>query len=126
MPISIKGRESMSIPDGAHPAEIDHLAVEKRGKEAFEYLDVHVRVKDVHGKDGKSPVIKMGMPFDLSVNTKLGKLLKNFGVTEAEIVSGEPVDIEAVLAKGKQVTIVTTTTETPNGTFADIQSMKPA
>lgn len=126
MAITIKGRESMSIPEGAHPAKIKELKVEKRGKEQFEYLDIHVDVMDVTTKAGTHPSIKLGMPFDLTVNTKLGKTLRAFGVSDEQIASGESLNIEKVLAVGREVRIVTTNVETDKGTFADISSMKPA
>jgi hypothetical protein len=126
MPIVIKGREPTVIPDGAHPAKIREIKVEKRGKEAFEYLDVHVELTDVTGKEGKHPVIKTGMPFDLSPMTKLGRLLLLFGVSESEIKSGNPIDLEKVLKVGMPVKVVTTMTETDKGSFAEIASLKPA
>lgn len=92
----------------------------------FEYLDVHVEVSDVTTKEGKHPSIKMGMPFDLSVNTKMGKLLKVFGVTDEQITGGESLNLEKILAVGKNVKIVTKEVESEKGTFAEIVSMKPA
>jgi hypothetical protein len=127
MPITIRGRESLQIPEGLHPAKITGLKVEKRGKDkTYEYIDVHVDVMDVKTKDGKHPNIKMGMPFDLSVNTQLGHLLKAFGVTDEQITGGESMDLEKVLSVGRNVKIVTTDVTTDKGTFAEIQSMKPA
>jgi hypothetical protein len=126
MAITIKGRESLQISEGKHQAKIHELKVEKRGKEQYEYFDVYVEVLDVDKKDGTHPVIKMGMPFDLSVNTKMGSLLKAFGVSEDDIKGGEDIDIEKVLPKGKKVQIITKDSETDKGTFAEIISMKPA
>jgi hypothetical protein len=126
MPIKISGRESLTIPDGKHNAKIAVLKVEKRGKEAYEYLDVHVELVDIAKRDGSHPVIKYGMPFDLTPNTKMGKLLKAFGVPEEDITSGEELNIEKVLVVGKKVTIVTKDVETDKGVFAEIVSMKPA
>jgi hypothetical protein len=126
MPIKIQGRESLQISEGKHSAKIHELKVEKRGKESYEYLDVHVEVLDVNKKDGTHPVIKMGMPFDLSINTKMGKLLKAFGISDDAIKDGVEIDIEEVLPKGKKVQIITKDSETDKGTFAEIISMKPA
>jgi hypothetical protein len=126
MPITIRGRETLSIPEGKHEAKISSLKVEKRGKEGYEYLDVHVELYKLAGKDGKKPDIKYGMPFDLSANTKLGKLLIAFGVTEDEIKSKEPLNLEDILKVGMKVQVLTKDVETPNGTFAEIVSLKPA
>lgn len=119
MPIKIVGRESTIIPEGKHPARISALKVEKRGKENYEYLDVHVEIQDVETKEGKHPSIKYGCPFDLTPNTncisvpvKLGKLLKAFGVSDSQIASGESLDIEKVLTVGKSVQILTKDVET--------------
>jgi hypothetical protein len=112
MPIRITGRESTTIPEGKHPARISALKVEKRGKENYEYLDVHVEIQDVELKDGRHPSIKYGCPFDLTPNTKLGKLLKAFGVSDEQIASEEPLDIEKYLAVGKSVQILTKDVET--------------
>jgi hypothetical protein len=124
MPIKIVGRESTIIPEGKHPARISALKVEKRGKEkalngdccssasSYEYLDVHVEIQDVETKEGKHPSIKYGCPFDLTPNTKLGKLLKAFGVSDSQIASGESLDIEKVLTVGKSVQILTKDVET--------------
>jgi hypothetical protein len=137
MPIKIVGRESTIIPEGKHLAKISALKVEKRGKENYEYLDVHVELQDVETKEGKHPSInfvlpcgnmkiKYGCPFDLTPNTKLGKLLKAFGVSDAQIASGESLDIEQVLKVGKSVQILTKDVETDKGTFAEILSVRPA
>jgi len=126
MAITIKGRDSLQISEGKHQAKIRELKVEKRGKESYEYLDVHVEVLDVDKKDGTHPVIKMGMPFDLSINTKLGVLLRSCGVSDDAIKGGGEIDIENVLPIGKKVQIITKNIETDKGTFAEIFSMKPA
>jgi hypothetical protein len=126
MPIVIRGTEVTQIPEGAHPAKITQLKVETRGKENFEYLDVHVDVLDVTSKDGKHPNIKLGMPFKLTVGTGLGKLLKAFGVSDDKISGGEPLDLDKIIPVGMKVKIVTVNKETEKGTFAEIQSMKPA
>lgn len=53
---------------------------------------------------------------DLTVNTKLGKLLMNFGVTKDQIAAGESIDIEQVVKTGSEVTCMTQeeTTDTRN------------
>lgn len=133
-------KESVFIPEGQHPAKISKVEVQKRGKENYEYLDVHVELLDVETKEGKHPSIKLGQPFDLTPNTKLGKLLKSFGVTDEEISSGKPIDIEGILSIGKEVKILTKDKESDKmfktflgyldmskgQTFAEIVSMKPA
>jgi hypothetical protein len=70
--------------------------------------------------------IKMGCPFDLTPNTKLGKLLKAFGVSDAQIASGDAMNLEKILQVGKKVRVLTKDVETEKGTFAEIVSIKPA
>lgn len=50
------------------------------------------------------------------MNTKLGKLLMNFGVTKETIAAGESIDIEEILKEGTEVTLMTQeeTTDTRN------------
>ena len=43
----------------------------------------------------------------MTVNTKLGKLLMNFGVTKEQIAGGESIDVEQVLKQGTAVSLMT-------------------
>jgi hypothetical protein len=85
-----------------------------------------VDILDVETKEGKHPNIKLGCPFDLSKATKLGRLLALFGVPEENLSSGEPLNIDEILAVGRKVQVLTKDVVKENGTFADIVSMKPA
>lgn len=71
---------------------------------------------DVKTTKGEPVSIKYGTPMDLTVNTKLGKLLMNFGVTKDQIAAGESIDIEQVVKTGSEVTCMTQeeTTDTRN------------
>jgi len=128
MPILVKGRESISIPEGKHTGKIQQVTKEVRGKEGYEYLDVYVTVDGVKNSKGEEVTIKYGCPFDLTPNTKLGKLLMNFGVTRKQIESGEEIDIEEILKKGTPVSFMTIDEKTDRGVFARIvdDSLKPA
>ena len=84
-------------------------------------MDIFVQLEGVKAE------LKYSCPADITVNTKLGKTLMNFGVSEDEIESGEELDVEAKL-KGKKVTCLTQNEVSPRGTFARIVdgSLKPA
>lgn len=127
MPIEIKGRESVAIPEGKHTGKIDDVKLETRGKEGYEYLDVHVSVDGVTNSKGEVVVIKYGSPFDLTPNTKLGKLLAEFGVTKEQIEGGQPVDIEGILKKGAEVEFMTKDEKSERGKFARVidDTLKP-
>jgi hypothetical protein len=117
MPIEIKGRESITIPQGVHKGEITKVE-ERTSDKGYVYIDVSVTVGDVELKDGKNPEIRYGVPADLTQNTKLGKLLMAFGITQDQIVSGEPIDVEDVLKTGTKVEYLTKDETTEKGTFA--------
>lgn len=110
----------MVIPEGKHVGKIAELKQETRGKENYEYLDVWVSIQNLKDSKGNQVTIKYGCPFDLTPNTKLGKLLKKFGCPEEKIKSGESVDIEKFLKKGMNITFMTKDEETDRGTFARI------
>ena len=127
MPIVIKGRESVSIPEGKHAGKISDVKQEARGKEGYEYLDVHVTVEGVKNSKGEDVTIKYGCPFDLTPNTKLGKLLMLFGVAKNSIEKEEEIDIEEHLKKGAEVEFMTIDEKSDRGKFARIvdDSLKP-
>lgn len=127
MPIEIKGRESVAIPEGKHTGKIEDVKVETRGKEGYEYLDVHVSVDGVTNTKGEVINIKYGCPLDLTPNTKLGKLLMEFGVTKEEIEKGIAVDIESVLKTGSEIQFMCKDEKNDRGKFARIidDTLKP-
>lgn len=138
-PIVVKGRESISIPEGKHRGKITNIEQRVSKKEGYEYLDVHVSVDGLKNAKGELVSIKYGAPFDVTNidcctvatfigNTKLGKLLMKFGVTEEQIKSGESIDVEKFLKKGRDVQFMTKDEETDRGTFARIveDTLKPA
>lgn len=122
MPVKVKGRESVNIEEGKHKGQITRVVLDRRGKkgEEFEYIDIFVQPADAKTE------LKYSCPADLTVNTKLGKTLMNFGVTVEQIESGEEIDVEKLLV-GKKVQFLTQNEETPRGTFARIVdgSLKP-
>jgi hypothetical protein len=123
----IKGRESVSIEEGKHTGKIVRL--EKRENKEFVYLDVHVSVDGLQRKDGSLMTIKYGCPYDLTANTKLGKLLMNFGVSKSKIESGEGINIADSLKKGTKVQYLVQNEEgDKGGIFARIidGSLKPS
>ena len=97
-----------------------------KGSKTYEYLDLYIELSDVFNVDASPVRIKDGMPFSLSVKTKLGKTVMRFGVTEQQIASRERIDLEKVLM-GKIVTLQTIEEETDAGTFARVVegSLKP-
>lgn len=127
MPIMVKGRESVTIPEGKHTGKISDIKQEARGKEGYEYLDVHVTVDGVQNTKGEDVTIKYGCPFDLTPNTKLGKLLMLFGLDKDTIVKEEEFDIEKHLEKGAEVEFMTIDEKSDRGKFARIvdDSLKP-
>jgi len=119
MAIKLKGRETIKIEEGKHKGLISKVELATRGetgKEQFEYVDIFVRLDDAKVE------LKYGCPADITVNTKLGKVLMNFGVTESDIESGDEIDVEAKL-KGKKVSCITQNETTPKGTFARMNSI---
>lgn len=64
---------------------------------------------------------------DLTINTKLGKLLMNFGVTKEQIASGDSIDVEEIVKVGTEVQCMTQEETTDRGTFARVVdgSLKP-
>lgn len=125
MPIEIKGRESIKIEDGKHTGKIEKI--EQRDIKDYTYLDFFVQLDDVKTTKGELVSIKYGTPMDLTINTKLGKLLMNFGVTKDQIASGESIDIEQIVKTGTEVTLMTQEETTDRGTFARVVdgSLKP-
>jgi len=114
----IIGRESISIEEGKHTGKVSRI--EKRDTKEFVYLDVHVSVDGAEKGDGLPVTIKYGCPFDLTVNTKLGRLMMNFGVPRSDIEAKRKVNVADVLKKGIKVQFLTQNEKTDNGIFARI------
>jgi len=125
MPIEITGRESIKVEDGKHFGKI--AKVESRDVKDFTYLDTYIELDDVKNSKGEAVSIKYGCPLDLTVNTKLGKLLMAFGVSKEQIASGESIDIEQILKVGTEVQLMTQEETSDRGTFARVVdgSLKP-
>jgi hypothetical protein len=106
MPLVVKGRESVAIEEGKHKGVI--RKVEKRtSDEGYVYIDISLTVDDMKNSDGEPVIVKCGCPIDMTKNTKLGKVVMNFGVTPEEIDAGEDFDLEKIFAVGKKVTYLT-------------------
>ena len=112
-------KERVEIPDGKHTGKITHIAYRH---EPYEYTDVFVKL------DKTDTEIKYGAPSNVSLDTKLGRLLDAFG----EIKPGDKVDPEKILV-GKECELMTLTEDVKGkdgilkGSFARIVegSLKP-
>ncbi|MAH50117.1 hypothetical protein CMI37_30130 [Candidatus Pacearchaeota archaeon] len=107
--------EPIQIEDGKHTGEI--VRVEARN-EPFAYVDFYIK------PEGTDFEIKYGCPANISVNTKLGKLLALFAVFKP----GDHVDPELVM-KGKKVAFMTQMEKASDGNeYVRIveNSIKPA
>src|SRR3972149_5571812 len=87
----IEVKEPQGIKDGAHEGKI--ISVQFR-TEPYEYTDFVIEF------DGKT--IKAGFPTNISSVSKLGKMLKMFGV---KLQVGDKINPEVLV--GKQVTFMT-------------------
>jgi len=108
------------IPNKGVITKVELATRGEKGGEQFEYVDIFVLLDDAKAE------LKYSCPADITVNTKLGKTLMNFGVSEEDIESGKELDVEAIL-KGKKVSCLTQNEVSPRGTFARIVdgSLKP-
>lgn len=127
MPVMAPVKESIKIPEGKHKGKIARLDVRT---EPFSYLDVWVALDDVKDSQGKPVQLKDGNPLTVSKNSKLGRLLKRFGMTDLEIKQcyGSEVDVERWLKAGTGVELMTINkAETGGFEFARIveDSLKP-
>ena len=116
MAIGLKGRESIRIEEGKHTGKV--VKVEQRTNKDFEYIDVHIELSQ-KTMEGKPIIIRWGAPADLTVNTRLGKTLMQFGISEKAINSGQVIDVEEVLV-GQKVSFLTKDETTDKGTFARV------
>jgi|TARA_R100000501_G_C2572715_1_gene78990 hypothetical protein len=102
----IEIKEVKRIDEGKHHGMIK--AVEYR-TQPFEYTDLVLEFED-----GK--LIKYGVPSSVTMESKLGKLLLEFG---AGLEVGQSIDPEQVFL-GKPVTFMTQNKTTPRGTFPSV------
>lgn len=127
MALFVEGREAVKVPDGVHPGRITKVEKNIRGTvKQYEYIDIYIELSDIRNKEGELVELRESAPSNLTPNTKLGRILMNFGTTQEQIISNEPIDIEAVL-KDKTVTLQTLEETTDRGTFAKVVdgSLKP-
>lgn len=110
---------SRTVPDGEHTGEIVSAAINRRGEEGFQYLDVIVR-------DDESEVeIKAGYAASrITPETDLGHLLARFG---APVQPDQKVRPIQVLKAGTRVAFTTETERNKNGRFARVilDSLRP-
>ena len=96
------------IEDGKHEGEI--IAIEYR-QQPHKYTDIVIEFEE-----GKK--IKTGVPTAVTTESKLGKLLLDFG---ANLQVGQGINPEDVLV-GKLCTFMTMTRVTERGSFANVIS----
>lgn len=90
----LQWKESIDIPDGEHEGQIIKI-VERT--DPYDYIDICIKLID------NDIELKYGCPALLSINSKLGKLLLNFGAKFDKLIM---VDIEDHL-KGKKCKFLT-------------------
>ena len=118
--ITIRGSKGFSIPLGAHKGTIVEMQEEQKGAQQFPYLDIQIRLDDVQDNRGNNPTLVYGCPVDnVTPNSRLGKLLMKFGLSEEKLVSGEPINVKDVLMN-KSVELVTMDSTNDRGTFATV------
>jgi hypothetical protein len=83
--MEFKVKAPVELPDGGHEGTIVRL--EER-TEPYHYIDIFIKVKD---KDFET---KYGVPANISIDSKFGKLLTAFGM---ELKPGETVNPEPAL-----------------------------
>lgn len=105
--------EAKIVEDGKHKGKI--VGVEFR-EQPFKYTDIIVELEN-------GVKLKAGYPTMLTMESRLGRLLLDFGAT---IQVGESVDLEEVLLN-KPCSLLTMTEVTERGKFAKIVagSLKP-
>lgn len=110
-----KVQETIKIDDGKHEGVISRI----------DYRDKPYNYVDIVIKENKSDIeLRCGVPFSVTENTALGKLLITFG---AELKVNEELEIEDYLKAGVKVEFLTITETTSKGTFARIvtDSLRP-
>lgn len=110
-----KVEKTIKIDDGKHEGEITAINYKD---EPYNYVDVVI-------KESKQEIdLKCGVPFSVTENTALGKMLIAFG---AKLEVDKEIEIEDYLKVGTKVEFLTMTEKTSKGTFARIlaDSLKP-
>lgn len=114
--MELEWKKSIEIPDGKQTGKIVKIIYRE---EPFEYTDVIVEI------DGFEEIqLKYGCPTILSENSKLGRLIQNFGIPYQ---AGIKIDIDNVLV-GKEVEFMTITRRNKEGKeYSEIvaESLKP-
>lgn len=110
-----KIEDTIKIDDGKHEGEI--TAINYKDK-PYEYVDVVIKEKE------QGIEMKLGLPFKVTENTALGRLLMVFG---AKMEVGKDIEVDDYLKKGLKVEFMTIMETTKKGTFARIvnDSVKP-
>lgn len=106
----MKWKKPLEIPDGVHIGKI--IKVEKDDDE-YEYIRLHIKVEDPDIE------LKYSCPANLSIDSKLGKLLATFGV---EYKESEEVDLEEIFLNKdvKFQTLMKPGKKNPKMKFAEI------
>lgn len=115
MAMKIKSNKVTVVADGSYEGTINKLVQDTR--KGFDYIDIYIDMGEAE--------LKYGVPENLSVASKLGKLLVSFGCLEAELQDEQEFDIEDILVN-KRVKILVKNEKVDQGTFARIMSVEPA
>jgi len=99
--MELEVKEKVMLEDGKHEGKIERIEYRE---EPFKYTDIYIK----ENKTGFE--LKFGCPTNLSVDSKLGKLISKF----IEIKAGQKIDPEKVL-KGKGVLFMTMQEESGDG-----------
>lgn len=112
--MDLEVQKKIEIEDGKHTGEIVRLEYRE---EKYRYTDVFIKL------DGEAVELKYGCPTFVSENSKLGKLLVEFGAVLRE---GETVNPDKVLL-GRRCSFMTLNESSEQGTFARVVvgSVKP-
>jgi hypothetical protein len=113
--LKAKVEKTIKIDDGKHEGEITAINYKD---EPYNYVDIVI-------KESKQDIeLKCGVPFSITENTALGKLLQAFGAT---LEVDKEIEVEDFLKTGTKVEFLTMTEKTAKGTFARIipDSVKP-
>lgn len=110
-----KVEKTIKIDDGMHEGEITAINYKE---EPYNYVDVVIKEKE------QEIELKCGLPFSVTENTALGRMLQRFG---AKLEVDKEIEIEDFIKTGIKVEFQTLTETTKKGTFARIvsDSVKP-
>lgn len=111
--MELKVKKTAEIEEGKHTGTITKIT---RRLEPYDYTDTHIQM------DGSDIVLKYGCPTNVTLKSKLGRLLSNF----TNLVEDDIVDPEKLMLNQK-VSFLTKNEEKENGTFAKVveDSIKP-